>query len=49
MRNLLVATAAFVNCTGGVNGGIAVIKSDLIDSKLLPDNAGDNEAQAQAA
>jgi hypothetical protein len=46
MRSLLESTASFVNCVGGTNGGIAVLKSDLIDSKLLPDDAEDNEAQA---
>ena len=35
MRDMLQATAAFINCTGGINGGIAVLKSDLIDSELL--------------
>jgi len=49
-RNMLEATASFVNCSGGANGRqnglIAVLKSSLMDSKLLTDNAEDNEAQA---
>jgi len=46
-RNMLASTAAFVNCGGGVNGRIvAVVKSFLIDLKLLPGNAEDNKAQA---
>ena len=31
IRDMLEGTAGFINCTNGVNGGIAVIKSDLID------------------
>ena len=46
MRDMLAATATFINCVGGTNGGIAVLKSDLIDSKLSACNDGDNEAQA---
>lgn len=47
MRTLLEATAAFVNCVGGVNGRIvAVLKSFVMDSKLLPSDVEDNEAQA---
>lgn len=35
-RNMLAATAAFINCTGGVNGRfVAVVKSSLIDLELL--------------
>jgi N4-gp56 family major capsid protein len=35
-RNMLAATAAFINSTGGVNGKVvAVLKSSLIDLKLL--------------
>ena len=38
-RNMLAATAAQVNCVDGTNGrqdgDIAVVKSDLIDFKLL--------------
>lgn len=31
-RNMLAGTAAFINCTGGVNGRVvAVLKSSLID------------------
>lgn len=35
IRDMLEATASLINCVGGTNGGVAVIKSDLIDSKLL--------------
>jgi len=45
-RDMLAGTASVINCTNGVNGGVAVLKSDLIDLELLPDNAGDNKAQA---
>lgn len=46
-RNMLAATAAAINCGGGVNGRVvAVVKSLLIDLELLPDNAEDNKAQA---
>jgi len=46
-RDMLAATAGFINSTGGVNGRIvAVVKSFLMDLKLLPGNAGDNKAQA---
>lgn len=34
MRTLLESSASFVNCVGGVNGGIAVLKSSLIDLEL---------------
>lgn len=49
MRDMLSSTASFINCVGGVNGKlkiIAVLKSSLMDSNLLPGNAEDNEAQA---
>ena len=46
-RDMLAATAAFINCTGGVNGKIvAVVKSFLMDLELLTGNAEDNKAQA---
>lgn len=38
VRNMLLATAGFINCTNGLNGrqwNIAVLKSSLIDSELL--------------
>ena len=35
-RNMLVATSSAINCVNGVNGrNVAVVKSSLIDSKLL--------------
>ena len=36
-RDMLAATAAFINCTGGVNGrgNIAVKKSLIIDLEAL--------------
>lgn len=50
IRDMLEATASLINCVGGTNGRqngfIAVLKSSLMDSKLLPSNVGDNEAQA---
>jgi len=47
IRDMLEATASIVNCVGGTNGRfVAVVKSSLMDSKLLTDNAEDNEAQA---
>lgn len=51
IRDMLEATASIINCVGGVNGDnpkfyCGVIKSSLIDSKLLTDNAEDNEGQA---
>ena len=47
MRAMLESTASFVNCTGGVNGrNVAVLKSLFMDSKLLPSDVEDNEAQA---
>jgi len=46
IRDMLEATASVVNCVGGTDGGIAVLKSDLMDSKLLAGKAEDNEAQA---
>ena len=46
-RDMMQASAAFINCVGGINGRIvAVVKSFLIDLELLPGNAGDNRAQA---
>jgi len=35
-RDMLAATASFINCVGGVDGrlDIAVVKSSLIDLKL---------------
>ena len=39
MRDMLVSTSSFINCTGGTNGRqngvIAVVKSSLIDLELL--------------
>lgn len=46
IRDMLEATASIINCTGGTNGGIAVLKSDLIDLELSARNGGDNKAQA---
>jgi hypothetical protein len=50
-RDNLEATASIVNCVGGTNGkqkrDIAVVKSSLMDLKLLADNAEDNKAQAE--
>ena len=46
IRDMLAASASIINCVGGANGGVAVLKSDLMDSELSADNAGDNEAQA---
>lgn len=47
IRDMLEATATLINCVGGTNGKIvAVLKSDLIDSKLSARNGGDNEGQA---
>lgn len=35
-RDMLASTAAFINCTGGVNGkNVAVVKSSLIDLKTV--------------
>jgi len=46
-RDMLAATAGFINCTSGVNGRIvAVVKSFLMGLKLLTGNAEDNKAQA---
>ena len=46
-RDMLAATAGFINCVGGVNGRIvAVVKSFLMGLKLLTGNAEDNKAQA---
>lgn len=49
-RNMLASTASFINCTGGTNGRkyVAVVKSFLMDLKLLAGNAEDNKAQAEA-
>lgn len=35
IRDMLQATASFINCVSGGNGGFAVIKSSLIDLELL--------------
>lgn len=49
MRDMLASTASFINCVGGTNGrNVAVVKSLLMDLKLLPGNAEDNKAQAEA-
>lgn len=45
IRDMLVGTASVINCVNGVNGGIAVLKSDLIDLKLSACNDGDNKAE----
>jgi N4-gp56 family major capsid protein len=53
VRNMLLATAAFINCTNGVNGrqngNIAVVKSSLIDLKTLMGNKAQAEQYALAA
>jgi hypothetical protein len=37
-----------INCTSGTNGRfVAVVKSFLMDLKLLPRNGEDNKAQAE--
>jgi N4-gp56 family major capsid protein len=46
IRDMLEATASVQNATDGTNGEVAVVKSDLIDSKLSARNGGDNEGQA---
>jgi len=46
IRDMLEATAGVINCTGGTNGGVAVLKSDLIELELSARNGGDNNAQA---
>ena len=49
MRDMLASTASFINCVGGTNGrNVAVVKSLLMDLKLLPGKAEDNKAQAEA-
>lgn len=51
LRDFLLSAASVYNCVGGVNGRqkgfIAVVKSFLMDSKLLARNGEDNEAQAE--
>lgn len=47
VREHMVNNAPFVNAVGGTNGRIvAVVKSSLMDLKLLAGNAEDNKAQA---
>lgn len=49
MRDLLSSSPSYLNATGGTNGRmIAVVKSTLMDLKLLPSKVGDNKAQAEA-
>ena len=46
-RNMLEATASFINCVNGVNGKyVAVLKSLLMDLELSARNGGDDRAQA---
>jgi N4-gp56 family major capsid protein len=49
-RDNLESSASVINCVGGTNGrqNIAVLKSFLMDLKLLPRNGEDNKAQAEA-
>jgi len=48
MRDLYASSVSYLNAVGGVNGKqVAVVKSSLMDMELLPDNAGDNMAQAE--
>ena len=51
LRDFLLSTASIYNCKGGVdgrqNGFIAVVKSFLMDLKLLTHNGEDNKAQAE--
>ena len=45
-RDLLKATASYINCTDGVNGRLfAVVKSFLMVLKLLTRNGEDNKAE----
>jgi len=48
-RDNLESSASIINCVGGTNGrqNIAVLKSFLVDLKLLPRNGEDNKAQAE--
>ncbi len=46
-RNMLEATASFINCVNGVNGKhVAVLKSLLMDLELSARNGGDDREQA---
>lgn len=46
-RSMMEGGSPPINCTAGTNGRpIAVVKSFLMDLKLLTDNAEDNKAQA---
>lgn len=48
VRDSLESTASVINCVGGTNGKlIAVLKSSLMDLKLLPRDGEDNKAQAE--
>jgi hypothetical protein len=50
MRDMLAATASFINAVGGNNGKfVAVVKSSLMDLKPLLGNAKGNKAQAAKA
>ena len=47
-RSMMEGAAPPINCTSGTNGRfVAVIKSFLMDLKLLPRNGEDNKAQAE--
>jgi hypothetical protein len=47
-RIMMEAGAPPINCTSGTNGRlVAVVKSFLMDLKLLLGNAKDNKAQAE--
>lgn len=49
-RNMLAATAGFINCVGGVNGRfIAVVKFPLIDLEIQNGQQGASYAIAFAA
>ena len=51
LRDYIISAASEVNAGGGSNGRqigyIAVVKSFLMDLKLLPRNGEDNKAQAE--
>lgn len=48
LRDYIVSAASQINAGNGSNGRfVAVVKSFLMDLKLLPDNAEDNKAQAE--
>ena len=48
LRDFLLSSVSQYNCSGGVNGKtVAVVKSFLMDLKLLTRNGEDNKAQAE--